>query len=300
MGYMHINNLYRDQKILMFKTCYALEKIHGTSAHISYNAEKPSGERVGFFSGGENYNNFTNLFDKTFLEDKFVEIFGDKSVIVYGEAYGGKQQAMAHTYGPDTKFIVFDVMVNNTWLNVPNAEDVSKQLNLEFVDYVEISTTIGEIDRERDRESVQAIRNGVGPGKHREGVVLRPLEEFTLNGQRVMSKHKGDAFRETATPRKVQDPEKLKVLEESYAIANEWVTEMRLEHVLDKLPQDIEIKDMPIIIKAMIEDVNREGEGEFIPSKDVDKAIGKKTAVLFKQRLQKQLLQMSPNETEVR
>ncbi len=29
MGYMHIDNLYKDQTILMFRECYALEKIHG-------------------------------------------------------------------------------------------------------------------------------------------------------------------------------------------------------------------------------------------------------------------------------
>ena len=29
MGYIHIGNLYKDQEILLFKECYALEKIHG-------------------------------------------------------------------------------------------------------------------------------------------------------------------------------------------------------------------------------------------------------------------------------
>lgn len=29
MGYMHINNLYKNQEILMFKECFALEKVHG-------------------------------------------------------------------------------------------------------------------------------------------------------------------------------------------------------------------------------------------------------------------------------
>lgn len=34
MGYMHIDNLYKDARVLSFKHVYALEKIHGTSAHI--------------------------------------------------------------------------------------------------------------------------------------------------------------------------------------------------------------------------------------------------------------------------
>ena len=29
MGYQHIDNLYKNQSILMFRECYALEKIHG-------------------------------------------------------------------------------------------------------------------------------------------------------------------------------------------------------------------------------------------------------------------------------
>lgn len=29
MGFMHIDNLYRDKTILMFRECYAAEKLHG-------------------------------------------------------------------------------------------------------------------------------------------------------------------------------------------------------------------------------------------------------------------------------
>lgn len=36
MGYMHIDNLYKNQDMLIFRECYALEKIHGTSAHVSW------------------------------------------------------------------------------------------------------------------------------------------------------------------------------------------------------------------------------------------------------------------------
>src|SRR3990167_11482310 len=36
MSYMHIENLYKAQDILAFKRCFALEKIHGTSAHVAW------------------------------------------------------------------------------------------------------------------------------------------------------------------------------------------------------------------------------------------------------------------------
>lgn len=35
MGYLHIDNLYKAQEILAFRTCFALEKIHGTSANVA-------------------------------------------------------------------------------------------------------------------------------------------------------------------------------------------------------------------------------------------------------------------------
>lgn len=283
MGYQHINNLYKDQTILMFKEVYALEKIHGTSAHISWNAKD---QKVNFFSGGESHERFSKLFDAEFLKQKFLETFVTSNVTVYGEAYGGKCQGMSATYGKELKFIGFDVMVGEYWLAVPNAEDICKSLNIEFVDYVKVSTNLDALNAERDKHSIQAIRNGCGEGKLREGVVLRPLIELTKNnGDRIMVKHKRDEFKETKTPREVS-PEEFKIMEDAKAIAEEWVTETRLQHVLDKLPQGIGMENMKLIIDAMIEDVYREAKGEIVESKDVTKYIGGRTAVLFKKKLQ--------------
>jgi hypothetical protein len=289
---MHLNNLYKDQKIMMFRECYALEKIHGSSAHISH---KTSDQRitatdgkydsgVRFFSGGESHERFVDIFDHDNLAGKLRNI----DIVIYGEVYGGKCQGMSNTYGKELKFVAFDVKINDMWLSVPQAEEFCKECGLEFVDYVKIPTTIEAIDEQRDRDSVQAVRNGMGPGKKREGVVLRPLVEFTRNdGERVMAKHKGDDFKETKTPRQVT-PEQLKVLEDADAVAEEWVTPMRVVHVLDKLgnPGMEKMKD---VIFAMQEDVKREGEGEIVWSNAVEKAIGRATALGFKNHLQAQL-----------
>lgn len=61
---------------------------------------------------------------------------------------------------------------------------------------------------------------------------------------------------------------------------------MRLRHVLDAF-QDPEMKDMEKIISAMTEDVTREGADEIVESKDMRKAIGKRTVKLFKEYLAK-------------
>ena len=40
MGYMKIRNLYQQADVLMFKELWALEKIHGTSAHVRWDGDK--------------------------------------------------------------------------------------------------------------------------------------------------------------------------------------------------------------------------------------------------------------------
>lgn len=279
MGYLHIENLYRNQTILLFRECYAMEKIHGTSAHVSWKNGK-----LHFHAGGESYDNFVKLFDHEKLTQAMVDM-GHSEITVFGEAYGGKQQRQSWRYGPKLKFVAFDVKIGDYWLDVPNADQVVQRLGLEFVHYKKVSTDIEFLNAERDAPSEQARRNGVEGDQPREGVVLRPLVEFRTNGSdRVISKHKRDEERETKTPREVADPAKLQVLEQAEAIALEWVTETRLDHVLDKLPQGLGIEGTGKVINAMIEDVIREAQGEIIDSKEARKAIGARAAKLFKDR----------------
>lgn len=287
MGYLHIDNLYKNQTILLFKECFALEKIHGTSAHISFN---PSAGTLGFFSGGEKHDRFVSLFDQEALLARFKERCSPEHlVVVFGEAYGGSCQGMSGTYGRDLKFVAFDVKVGDHWLDVVTASNLVQSLGLEFVHYDRVTTDLASLDAARDADSTQAIRNGMGESFMREGVVLRPLVELRLNdGSRVIAKHKRDEFRETATPRPVVDPAKLEKLMDAERIAAEWVTPMRLQHVLDKMP-DHSIEQMGAIIKATVADVQREGAGEFEDSPAVRKALSARTASLYKQRLHEAL-----------
>ncbi len=294
MGYLHINNLYKDQTILMFKECYAMEKIHGTSAHIflfkhpeheidEWGNKEPVSYSIKYSSGGEKHERFVSLFDEATLINKFKEI-GVDSLTIYGEAYGGKQQKMSNTYGKELKFVVFDVKINDSWVNVLNAQQLTKQLGLEFVSYNRIFTDLDSINKERDLDSVQAVRNGVGEVKKREGIVLRPLEEFQfrgVNNRRVIAKHKRDDFRETKTEREVLDPSKIKILGDAKTIAEEWVTEMRLTHILDKI-KNVSMRNTGEIIKNMQDDVEREGQGEIIWTKEAKKSVGQRTVYLLK------------------
>lgn len=282
MAYLSIENLYRSkaQEILLFKELYALEKVHGTSANISWKEGK-----VSYFPGGESLSKFKSLFNEERLVKHFTEL-GHEEVVVYGEAYGGSCQKMSYMYGPELRFIVFDVLINNIWLDVPTMDEVATRLEQEVVPWRKIVCDLAAIDNERDRPSEVAARRGFTEDHIREGVVLRPLAEmFNRYGERMIVKHKHEKFGERKTPQKVEDPSKLKVLTEATAIAEEWVTEMRLEHVLQKLPQGIGLESMQRVLQAMVEDVLKESTGEIVDSKEARNAINKKTVELFKKKV---------------
>lgn len=282
MGYLHIDNLYKNQAILMFRECYALEKIHGTSAHVMRN-----GTRITFFSGGESYDNFKALFDEAALNASLSAKFGDETCVTfYGEAYGGKQQGMKATYGDKLKFVVFDVKVGERWMAVPIAQAIANEHGFEFVDYVRVPTDLEALNAERDKPSVQAIRNGITEYKHREGVVLRPIQEFLLYGNRIIAKHKRTEFLERKTQPAV-DASRQQALDDAQAVADEWVVEMRMTHVLDKLGNPNDMSATGKVIDAMVEDVMREAAGEVADTTDVRKAIGKAAARMFKERVAK-------------
>lgn len=289
MGYLHIQNLYKDQTILLFRECYALEKVHGTSAHVRWSLGK-----LTFYAGGESHDKFKALFDETALTEAFQKL-GQDEVVVYGEAYGGKQQGMRHTYGDALHFIAFDVKIGESWLNVPSMDRAAVGLGFEVVPWRKLSTDLAVLDAERDLPSEVAVRRGIVEPREREGVILRPLVEMTTNnGERVIAKHKGDKFRETAKPRPVVDADKLVVLTAAQAIADEWVTPERLRHVLAKIELDgktVEMSSTPKVIAAMVEDVYREGRGEIVESKEAKAAIGTLTAKLLKAELASRLRQ---------
>lgn len=282
MGYMHIDNLYKNQDILLFKECYALEKIHGTSAHVAYDPEKG----IRFFSGGAKNETFVALFNEEELKVKFEELL-EFGTTFYGEAYGGKMQGMSKSYGKELKFIVFDVKIGHSWLSVPQAAELARSCGFEFVFYQRVSTDLEALDEARDMGSIQAVRNGLEEGHIQEGVVLRPLIEVTKNnGARVICKHKRPEFAERKTIPDV-DPAKREIMEKAGAIAEEWVTPMRLTHVLDKLGNPDQMENIPQVIKAMVEDVCREASDEIVDSKAARKAIGAKAVQLYKARVQK-------------
>jgi len=300
MAYMnHINNLYdhkHGQDILLFKEAWAMEKVDGSGAKLCLkrNEETHGNIEIQYHSGGASHEMFIKLFNEENLKKVFNEVaLSDNTEFdIYGESAGGKIQKMSQTYGPNLFFIAYGVFVNNKhWLNLPEAEKLCGKFGLEFVPYTRVTTDIESLDKAKLAFSQLAIRKGMGDNKIMEGVVLLPIVEMTKNnGQRIISKHKRDEFRESASPKKVIDPDKIKLIEDAEQIANEYVVLERLKHVLSNIP-DHSIEKTGDIIKAMIADVEREGEFECVITDQARKAIGKKTAVIYKEYLKSLIVQ---------
>jgi hypothetical protein len=297
MGYRKIPNLYRPEiaDILEEPKLYAMEKIHGTSAHIKYHADGT----LTFFAGGSNHQEFVNLFDQEKLLSVFKEVVGELEEVhecgyswtVYGEAYGGKINAQAWRYGKRLRFTGFDVLCmtpenEESWFNVPEAQQFVERLGLEFVHYEVVNSDLPTLDAARDKPSTQAKRNGSEGDQPTEGVVLRPLvEKPARNFDRMMAKHKRKEERETKTD--FQPGDKVAIYEAAQAIAQEWVTEERLNHVIQKvcLVDAPSVKHFQGIVNGMVDDVITEGGEMLVDTPEARKAIGAKASKLFKKRL---------------
>jgi hypothetical protein len=292
MSYRHIPNLYKDQSILLFRECYATEKIHGSTTRIEYRAAVTV-MQAGTISAHDtltihsNSHHFKSNPSGSLNEDLLrarLRGQGIPSVTIVGEVYGGAEQGMSRRYGEVLRFVAFDVAFGSVWLTVLQAHRFATSLYLDFVPYNRVPTTLAALNAERDAPSNQSALNGMSLPQLREGVVLRPLVELTdMRGERIAAKYKPDLERETKTPRKVLDEATLRVLSDAVEIAEEWVTPRRLHHVMQKLGP-VFLKDSGRVITAMVEDVRREGEGEFVESPEAISAIGRDTERLLRCR----------------
>jgi hypothetical protein len=273
MGYLHIDNLYRNTEILDDEQVYELEKVHGTSAHIRYDGP---GQPLVLFSGGAKAHEFQALFDLGALQVKLENEFGAAKAIVYGEAFGGRVQKMPQ-YGPSLRFVAFDVYTHDMWMDVPEASKVCSRVGLDFIPWSKISSSLEAVNSARDAMSTISLTKDA----HREGIVIRPLHERNgSNGKRLIAKHKRPEHSEMASYREL-DGERMLEIQTAKAVAAEFVTANRLVHVLDKLPDGCPRK---VILDAMYNDIKREAAGEYdatIPENDIRFWVSKATCALL-------------------
>jgi hypothetical protein len=127
----------------------------------------------------------THLIDVFFpLKEKLIEMF-PSGVVLYGEGYGGKIQKAGSTYGPEQKFVMFDILVNNVWLAQNNVNQIGEVLDVPTVPLILFAPIQNAMDM------VEEGFNSTWGDFIAEGLVGRPATEIRTNrGARVITKIK--------------------------------------------------------------------------------------------------------------
>lgn len=121
--------------------------------------------------------------------EKLKEAFGETEVCLYGEAFGPKIQSGGN-YSQEHSFILFDVKIDEWWLEREDIVDIGAKLDIEVV------PVYGEMTLS---EAVNATREGFNSifGNFiAEGLILKPKKQlFARNGDRIVTKVKHKDFK---------------------------------------------------------------------------------------------------------
>lgn len=170
------------------------EKIDGTNVRVHWDGHKVS------FSGRTDNSQLPSpllkrlidIFGGTDTEELFEQLFGEKEVILFGEGYGKKIQAVGSQYIPDgVDFILFDVCVNDTYLDRKAVDNIALAFRISVVPIVLVGTINDAINYVMTKPNSTI---GTAP---MEGLVGRPAVELKdKNGNRLIVKVKVCDFTE--------------------------------------------------------------------------------------------------------
>lgn len=129
------------------------------------------------------------------LKDKkelFKEIFGEKSVCLYGEGYGKKIQETGKLYLPDRiDFVLFDIKIEDWWLERVNIKDIAQKLGVKVVPIIGEGTLNDAVKRTR-----KGFKSEWG-NFIAEGIVAKPKTELkSRKGERIITKIKFRDFKD--------------------------------------------------------------------------------------------------------
>ena len=164
------------------------EKIDGTNIRIDWNCEKVS---IGGRTDNAQIPAFlvVKLMD-IFPADKFIGLYPELPMTIYGEGYGAKIQKGGGNYIPDgVDFIAFDVLINGNYQERKDLEDIAGKLGVDVVPVVGVGSLRGAVEYVRE-----GFNSYIGT-QEAEGLVMRPATELrSRTGQRIISKIKHKDF----------------------------------------------------------------------------------------------------------
>lgn len=164
------------------------EKVDGTNIRIYWD-----GHKVTFGGRTDNAHlpaplvqRLTELFAGETNAQLFEQKFGEMEVTLYGEGYGGKIQS-GSAYKKEQDFILFDVMVGNTFLQRENIEEIAKSFNLDTVPVIFNGNILAAVSYVRNKPLSKISEQE----KISEGLIGVPKARLTdFRGNRVIVKIK--------------------------------------------------------------------------------------------------------------
>lgn len=167
------------------------EKVDGTNVRIFW---EPQDQFSPNFGGRTNNAQMpTPLLlhlQQTFYREKMQKVFPEsKKVILFGEGYGPKIQAVGSRYRGKVSFILFDVWIDGWWLEKHTVIDIAQQLDIEHTIDQRIMTTDQVVEFVKSKPKSYIAED---PTLIMEGVIARahPLMLFRCHRSPIMFKLK--------------------------------------------------------------------------------------------------------------
>jgi hypothetical protein len=167
------------------------EKVDGTNVRIIWD-----GENVKFKGKTDNAQLPTLLFEalqKIFTNEKLQNCFQKTPVCLYGEGYGVKIQKGGNYLRDSNNFVLFDVKIEDWWLERENIEGISDKLEIDIVPII-CSCSLQEAIEyvKKGFKSTIAVEN---KDYLAEGLILKPeVELFNRKKERIITKIKYKDF----------------------------------------------------------------------------------------------------------
>lgn len=185
-----IEGKFRNECVEYLKdnTWIFTEKVDGTNVRVHWD-----GYKVTFRGRTDNaqmptplLTRLQELFSNNTNEELFEQKFGANPVTFYGEGYGGKIQSGGGSK-LEQDFILFDVLIGNTWLARENVEEIAKSFNIDVVPVILEGTLAQAIEYVKTKPN-SPIAQGI---KESEGVIGTPKARLNdFRGNRIIVKIK--------------------------------------------------------------------------------------------------------------
>jgi len=275
------------------------EKVHGANCCFVTDGQAVQfAKRTSLVEAGELFYNYEELLER--YKEKVIRLFQQikekypdtKTVLVYGEMFGGKYPhpdvkncskvmniQKGVFYSPIHEFYGFDIYVSGEergrYLSVDEANMFFEEGNFLYAKTLFKGTLDECLKYPNDFQSLIAGWLGLPDIEDNicEGIVIRPVEPvFFGNGSRLLLKNKNSKFAEKKAikkrqPRLYVEPTYSEALNEQLLVTEEYVTENRLNNVISKIGHISVPKEMGKLIglfsKDMLDDYLKEHSSSY-------------------------------------